>query len=162
MKKLSFLILVSALAVACTSIDCPLEHTVISRYAMLTPDQKTDTLRDTLTVSIVRKRAANPDTALLNKAIGLTTFQIPISYTNAVDTLYFQFRNQPYAETDTVWLTKQNIPHFESVDCTASFFHEITAVRCTHHAIDSIRINNPMVDYDSQTAHFHLYLKNRR
>jgi len=60
---------------------------------------------------------------------------------------------------DTMRIKKENIPHFESVDCSASFFHNITAVRSTHNAIDSITINNPSVTYDSETEHFHLYLK---
>ena len=61
-------------------------------------------------------------------------------------------------EEDTVWIRKENYPHFESVDCSASFFHTITAVRTTHRFIDTLVVNNPSVTYDSSQAHFHLHL----
>ena len=160
MKKLLFPVLMSLLAIACSSIDCPVQNKVESRYALLTPDQKTDTLRDTLSISIHRYGRA--DTLLLNKAIGVTTLKLHVSYINSEDTLFFKFRNLSYAVDDTVWLKKENIPHFESVDCGAAYFHQLTGVRCTHNVIDSIKINNPTVDYDPQTVHFHLYLKDRR
>lgn len=162
MKKAPLLISVFAFTVACTSIECPLHHTVSSHYVLLKSDQAADTLKDTLSISIVRQYSVRPDTLLLNKAIGVTKFELPVSHTNAEDTLYFKFSNLSYAATDTVWLKKENIPHFESVDCSASFLHILTAVNSTHHAIDSIKINNPSVDYDPQTVHFHLYLKSRR
>jgi len=60
---------------------------------------------------------------------------------------------------DTVWIKKENYPHFESVDCSAAFFHKITDVRSTHNGIDSITINKRDVNYDAKTEHFHIYLK---
>jgi hypothetical protein len=47
------------------------------------------------------------------------------------------------------------------VDCSAAFFHDITDVRYTHHAIDSLVIKNFHVDYDKSTVHFYLYPKTR-
>jgi hypothetical protein len=58
-----------------------------------------------------------------------------------------------------VWVKKEDFPHFESVDCNASFFHRLTDVRHTRHYIDSIVISNPSVDYDQKTEHFRLYPK---
>jgi hypothetical protein len=58
---------------------------------------------------------------------------------------------------DTVWIKKDDIPHFESVDCAAHFFHHITDVRCTHEGIDSIVINNRTVDYNSTVTHLNIY-----
>ena len=142
---------------ACTSIDCPLVTTVRTYYVLQTPAQTTDTLRDTL--SIRTFRANGSDTLLLNKGIGLTSLSLPVGYTTPEDTLYFIFKNGSFRAVDTVLIKKENIPHFESVDCNARFFHRITAVRSTHNAIDSININNPSVDYDTQTVHFHIYLK---
>ena len=63
--------------------------------------------------------------------------------------------------TDTVWVEKQNLPHFESVDCNPAMFHTIKGVRTTHHAIDSIKINNDKVTYNDTKPHFLLYLKER-
>lgn len=142
---------------ACTSIDCPVQHTVRSYYAIYNANQKNDTLRDTLTVFI--HRVNGTDTALLNSSANKTAFSLPVSYSNAVDTLYFQFRRHPFRAVDTVWVYKENIPHFESVDCPTSFFHHITSVRTTHYAIDSITIKNPTIDYDPETVHFYLYPK---
>ena len=63
---------------------------------------------------------------------------------------------------DTIRIKKEDMPHFESVDCQASYFHTITAVSTTHEIIDSIVINNPNVNYDQNTTHFKLYLKANR
>lgn len=151
-------LLVGLLALcACSSIDCPVQHTVLSYYAVYNADQKVDTLRDTLSVFI--HRVVRGDTLLLNSLGKGTAFSLPVSYANPEDTLFFLFRNHPFEAIDTVWVKKENIPHFESVDCSASFFHRLTAVRSTHYAIDSITINNPKVDYDPTTVHFHLYPK---
>lgn len=155
MKYPFFLLLL--FLVSCSSIDCPVRNLVRSYYAVQGPGQKADTLRDTL--NIISHRANGTDTLLLNSYINKTSFSLPVGYTNPEDTLFFCFSNTGFRVVDTVWIKKENIPHFESVDCSASFFHRITAVRMTHYAIDSININNPLVDYDPQKVHFYLYLK---
>lgn len=144
---------------ACSSIDCPLQNTVRTLYVLKKANAEPDTLKDTLFVFTTRADAS--DTLLLNSAAGLTTLSLPIGYSNPEDTLIFYFRNNTFQALDTIWLKKDNYPHFESVDCGASFFHSITAVRTTHYAIDSLVINNPSVTYDPETEHFHLYLKSR-
>ena len=152
--------LVGLLAVcACSSIDCPVQHSVRTYYAVYNADQKADTLKDTLSVMI--HRASYPDTLLLSTASNRTSFSLPVSYYGTVDTLYFLFGQKVVRAVDTVWVKKENIPHFESVDCIVQYFHHILEVSCTHHAIDSITINNPTVDYDPQAIHFHLYPKSR-
>lgn len=156
--KYSFFIFLFLL-VACTSIDCPLQNVVRSYYAIQNAEQKTDTLKDTL--NIVSHRFDGSDTLLLNNCANVTLFSLPVGYSNPEDTLFFHFKNMDFSAVDTVWIKKENMPHFESVDCSAAFFHRITAVRMTHHAIDSININNPLVDYDPQKVHFHLYIKSR-
>ena len=161
MKKATVLFLTSCLLTlaACTSIDCPLDHLVMTKYALKQPDLTTDTLKDTL--NITTRQMDGKDTLLLNKGIGLTNFSVTVSYTNPEDTLCFKFSNVGYFAVDTVWVKKEDTPHFESVDCTPTYYHNITAVRSTHYAIDSVIINNPTVDYDPQKVHFHLYLKSR-
>lgn len=144
---------------ACSSINCPLQNTVRTLYVLKKQNAEPDTLKDTLYIFTLR--ADGSDTLLLNAGIKLSTLSLPIGYTNPEDTLIFYFRNDSFQALDTVWLRKDNYPHFESVECTASFFHNITAVRSTHNAIDSVVINNPSVTYDPETEHFHLYLKSR-
>ena len=62
---------------------------------------------------------------------------------------------------NTICIKKENYPHFESVDCQAAYFHKITAVSSTQHIIESIHLNNPDVNYDTN-ENIHLYLKARR
>ncbi len=136
---------------ACSSIECPVQNTVATVYAC------NDTLKDTLTVWTVRKNGK--DTILLNKKVDATNFQLPVSYQRNVDTLLF--KTIKLAVTDTVWVEKNDMPHFESVDCGVSYFHELRSVRSTKHGIDTIVINKSFVDYDLSNAHFIIYFKNR-
>lgn len=146
---------------ACSSIDCPVQNTVYTVYELRTADAQADTLRDTMFV--FSRRNNGSDTLLYNAGIGLTSFTLPIGYSNPEDTLFFILMSRPdYATLDTVLIKKENIPHFESVDCSASFFHRLTDVRSTHNAIEKIVINKDFVDYDATTAHFYISFKDRR
>jgi hypothetical protein len=86
---------------------------------------------------------------------------LPISYSHPEDVLLFKFEiaSTDSLVRDTVWIKKDDYPHFESVDCNTTFFHTLTNVRYTRNYIDSIVINNPSVTYDSKTVHFYLYPK---
>lgn len=144
---------------ACTSIDCPVQNLVYTVYRVYDGEQP-DTLGDTLTVKTLR--ANGKDTILLNHAVRQTVFELPVSYQRPVDTLVFCFSDTLGVKTfDTVWVKKQDIPHFESVDCSANFFHELEAVRSTHQRIDTITINRTSVDYDLSVAHFLIRFKAR-
>ena len=158
MKRLSYLLL-GALMVACSSVDCPVDSTVATLYQVRNSDGTELTLSDTVTVSMTR--ADGTDT-LFNKGIGISSFSLPISYSHPEDVLVFHFdnnNNDSLHVVDTVWIKKDDYPHFESVDCNTTYFHTITDVRFTRNYIDSIVINNPSVTYDSQTVHFYLYPK---
>jgi len=158
-RKLTILLLAGLAAVtACTSIDCPVQNTVLSYYSIRNASNQVDTLRDTLSILISRR---DKDTLLRNRLADRVSFSMPVGYHYPVDTLYFLFTNKGYQAVDTVMVAKENYPHFESVDCSPTFFHRLTGVRTTHHAIDSITINNPTVDYDPTAIHFHLYPKSR-
>jgi hypothetical protein len=141
---------------ACSSVDCPLENTVYTVYNLYKSTEKTDTLSDTLTISTQRKDGT--DSILINKDVNITTFSLPISYTQPEDILIFRVSGATVL-TDTVKIAKTNIPHFESVDCSASYFHKITGVSHTRNAIDSITINNANVTYDATKETFHIYFK---
>lgn len=158
----AFLISHFSFLISCTSIDCPVQNTVFTVYNLMKADGKPDTMGvDTLWVWT--KHSKGRDT-LLNRLCGTsaTSFYLPVSYTQPEDVLCFF-----YADTlgnhklDTVRIRKEDYPHFESVDCQASFFHTITGVSTTHQFIDSVVIKNPQVNYDASKAHFYLYLKAR-
>ena len=161
----AFLVLSSCLflhfLLSCSSIECPVENLVYTKYGVYNGTGQADTLSgDTLYVFSLRVDGS--DTTLLNRGVNVTSFNLPISYSSPEDTLFF-LRVSPddVFLIDTVWIKKENIPHFESVDCSASFFHKITAVRTTHNGIDSIVINHADVNYDTSSQHFHVYFKSR-
>lgn len=158
MKRVTYLLL-GVLVAACTSIDCPVESNVATLYQVCYSDRTELKLSDTITVTT--KTANDSDTIVYNKGIGISSFSLPISYKHPEDVLVFSFDNDNNSlhVSDTVWIKKDDYPHFESVDCSAAFFHQITDVRYTCNYIDSIVIKNPSVTYDSKTVHFYFYPK---
>lgn len=158
-KALLSLSLLGLILSACSTIDCPIQTAVYTVYSVKDGSEAADTLKDTIAIWSVRNDGT--DTLFLyNRGTNLTTFSLPIGYDSPEDTLFFYLWKDNYERIDTVWIGKNNYPHFESVDCAASFFHEITSVKSTHNAIDTIIINNPAVNYDPSNEHFHIHFKN--
>lgn len=147
--------------IACTQIDCPVQNTVNTNYVLRKATGTADTL-NTDTVWIWTRRADGTDTLLLNSLCGsaATGFTLPISHTQPEDVfvLLLADTTQTYY-MDTIRIKKDDMPHFESVDCQASYFHRLTAVSTTHHILDSVTINNPDVNYDPTTEHLYVYIK---
>ena len=145
-----------AVMIGCSSINCPLNNTVYTQYT-LRNGTAADTLHDTLTVWI--QRYDSIDTVLLNKQLNATTLQLPISYTGDEDVLFFRrcaAGGSPVI--DEVRIKKTNTPHFESVECSPNYFHEITSVETTQNGIDSIVVKDKTVDYNART-NFYIYFK---
>ena len=174
MRKVVIILFVALLA-ACTSIDCPVQNSVYTVYSLKKADGSADTLKtDTLWVWTPRVNGSGAsrddvfdanDTVLINRLYGdkASSFSLPISYTLPEDTLCLLLCDKDKVfYHDTIFVKKENYPHFESVDCQASYFHTITDVRWTNNFIDAVVINNPNVTYDASTEHFHLYLKTDR
>ena len=162
--------LIGLIVAACSSLDCPVQNSVYTVYNLKKADGTPDTLlNDTLWVWTAR--ADGSDTVISRKIDGNVelncffgssahTFDLPISYTQPEDVLYMLVRSSSQVVyIDTVRIKKENIPHFESVDCQAAYFHEITSVMTTHNIIDSIVIQNPHVNYDATSAHFNIYFQ---
>ena len=147
------------LITACSSVDCPIQNTVSTQY-VICDEQGEASFADTLW--IWTQRSDGTDTLLLNRLTGKSSFSLPISYSHPEDVLVFYIADTTGVATlDTLWLKKDDIPHFESVDCSAHFFHRITGVRYTHDGIDSVNFINSLVDYDQNKTHLHLYFKPR-
>jgi len=160
LRRLLSFCLLAVLSVSCSSIDCPLNNLVYTNYALYNSDGGTDTMKDTLTVTV--KQTDGMDAVVLNKDVDMSSFALPISYSQAEDVFYLELRDKDNNTTlDTITVAKEDKPHFESIDCAPSFFHTITGVRCTHNAIDSVVINTPDVNYDTSKEHFHIYFKHR-
>ena len=147
---------------ACSSIDCPVQTTVAVNYQVFQYDQLGNEVADTLadTLYIWTRRSDGNDTLLFNRGVSTTSFSLPISYQHPEDMLFFLVADTANVWTvDTVWLKKEDIPHFESVDCSAHFFHQLTAVRSSHNIIDTIVISNPSVTYDQDVTHLKIHFK---
>lgn len=144
------------LVVSCSSIECPVNNMVESVYGFCDADGDEVAFADTLTVST--KLRSGVDSVILNKAVEVVEFKLPISQDHPEDELYFNFFGKDYDITDTIWIEKEDIPHFESIECHANFFHQLEAVRYTTHVIDSLVINKAFVDYDDKTPHVKIYL----
>ena len=155
MRKLLFFFFAVWLT-ACSTIDCPLQSSISVQYVVRDKAGKELSLKDSLTVISNRQ---NGDTVVLNRLINKSEFSLPISYSYPEDILFFWFKKNDTIVADTVWMKKDDYPHFESVDCNASFFHEITDVRHTRHVIDSLVLLNKSVTYDQTTIHFRLVPK---
>ena len=118
-----------ALNTSCSTIECPVQNKVALNFAVRTYDSSgaevTDTLNDTLYVWSERKNGT--DTLILNRAVGVTSFSLPLSYSHPEDVLVFATIAYDGSDftLDTVWIQKEDIPHFESVDCSAHFFHNL-------------------------------------
>lgn len=144
-------LLLLLLLAACSTLDCPMNNQVGLKCRLAANS-------DTLTVST--NRHDGNDTVLVNRLVGIDSLQLPLSYTATTDTFFFELTDATGASViDTVSVAKTNEQHFESVDCSASVFHHIESVTTTHYAIDSIRINNRQVNYDTSRAHFTIYFK---
>ena len=85
MRKLIVILTVIALA-ACTTIDCPVQNLVYTRYAFKKADGSADTLNND-TLWIKTKRVDGTDTLLMNALCGTTAFDftLQISYTQPED-----------------------------------------------------------------------------
>ena len=166
MKRLPYILLIMLLT-ACSSIDCPVNSIVETIWEVYDDDGLELSLSDTLTVTTVTMDGNEvvilngKDNTVLNKLTEKAKFNLPISYSHPEDILVFHFDNSniDLHVTDTVWIKKDDYPHFESVDCNMIFFHKLTGIRYTQNYIDSIVIKNPSVTYDYETVHLYFYPK---
>ena len=146
---------------ACSSIDCPLNNRTYASFKLAGDVTK---LVDTLTVSTPRN-IDNPeeDTVLINRLVDTDSLSLPMSYQRTEDVYIFTFvqKDTELKTIDTLWVSKENEPHFESVDCNPVMFHTIKDVRFTQRAIDDIKVNYNKVTYNDAKAHFLIYLKSR-
>ena len=158
------LFLVGVLFLACSEISCPVQTSVVLNYALRQPindfgDSRTDTLKEGDTLWIWTQRADGKDTLIYNRGVSVTTVALPVSGTHPEDMHVFYFADSVSYVIDTIWVKKEDRPHFESVDCQAAFFHTITDVRYTHHRIDSVTIHEAGIDFDYTVSHLYLFLK---
>ena len=140
---------------ACTSIDCPLNNLVKVNLIM---KNENESLQDTITITAIR---TSSDT-IFNRGVNISSLAVPVSYTQEEDLLQITL-NDTLGNTykDTLTIRKTNQIHFEAVDCPPNYFHTLTGITTTRHAIDSVVIKNPQIDYDSKKENIYIYFTPR-
>ena len=133
MRKLFGLFIGILLVGSCSSIDCPVENLVLAHYKFY--DSFGDSLIIVDTLTVTTRRNDNSNDTLLYDMTEKSSFYMPMSYFHPED-----------------------IPHFESIDCNAKYFHRLTSVRNTTHYIDSVVIKNSYVDFNNATVHIYVYM----
>lgn len=148
------LVFLSTAILSCSTIDCPFNNHVYTKYKLAGDVAK---LSDQLSISTTRFNGN--DSVIINSITGVDSFMLPMSYNRPEDVLYFHRTAGGLSIIDTVSVKKEDIPHFESIDCNPAYFHRIQSIRYTHHGIDSIVIKNTNVTYDESKTHFQIYFK---
>ena len=151
---MAFVVVVAlGMAVACSTTDCPLNNTVMQKCGFYNTDGTALTLSDPLTVTV-------RDSVILNRLTNGTSIRLPMSYNAEADTLVFHYKPVGVVQSvaDTVVVTKTNTPHFVSLDCARSMFHNITNVTWSHrvpdvtykYAIQQVVVKNAEVNYEER------------
>lgn len=159
MKYRLYLIAMSLLLCACQENNCTMENSVVCRYSLLDSETGMESpLQDTLSIFTTKGKR------IINRAINTSELQLPMSHTLPCDTLLLHFTSETAQATDTIIVSKTNIPHFESLECGTSYFHEISNISLKPRknpvdgltTLDSVRIVNTHINYD-QVTNLHLY-----
>ncbi len=157
LRALPLVFLLVLMLSACSSIDCPLNNLVKVNLILKSDNEK---IQDTIYVSAIR--ASGVDTLLFNSGINISNLAIPVSYTQDQDLMKIELHDTlGNVYTDTLTIAKTNLIHFEAVDCAPNYFHTLTGITSTRHAIDSVAIKNPNIDYDSTKENIYIYFTPR-
>lgn len=139
---------------ACSSIDCSIDN-IVQMNVGISDSLHNDSL-------YVYARIAGNDTLILNRGHNLPSVPLDMTFSQDVDTYIFEFTDSNSTTiVDTISIAKTNEPHFESVDCTPQFWHTIQGVTTTHNRLDSITINNNVIDNDPSKQHIILHMHRR-
>lgn len=135
--------------VACDNgTDCNINNIAYNRIQLYDASYRQDTVPgnyiypDTLTVKLLIN---NKDSIIINKLVGASELQLPVSYTHECDTLVFAYSGNI---TDTLYMEHTNIPYFISTDCGMAMSHRLTGLRHTNNLIDSAEIKEPIINFD--------------
>lgn len=131
------------LLMACESYDCTL-YNYVGMYGTFYKDGSAVQISDTLTIT-----TGKSGPVLLNRAVGTSRLNLPMSYWQEEDTLVLTVKGDGYLFRDSVWITKDNQVHYESPDCPTTLFHNIRDVRSTHEFIKDITIIRSSVNYET-------------
>lgn len=148
----------SLLLISCEGIDCTVNNVVMCHYTFYASgSEDVVSVKDTLTIT-----AEGTDSVLYNKGVNVSKLSLPMSHWKEADTLNFTFKSstQDYSQQMSLYIRKDNIPHFENPDCPTTMFHQITGIDLDSptHCVDSVVIANPLVNYATQ-ENIKIYLR---
>lgn len=128
--------------------DCNINNVSYNRIQLYGTETQEDAISekysypDTLTVKLIIN---SNDSIIINRIVGASELQLPVSYTHECDTLVFEYSGNI---VDTLYMEHSNIPFFISTDCGMAMYHQITGLRHTNNMIDSAAINESFIDFD--------------
>ena len=128
--------------------DCNINNVSYNRIQLYGAEIQEDAVSekyiypDTLTVKLIIN---GNDSIIINRIVGASELQLPVSYTHECDTLVFEYSGNL---VDTLYMEHSNIPFFISTDCGMAMYHQITGLRHTNNMIDSAAINESFIDFD--------------
>ena len=128
--------------------DCVIDNVSYARFNFYDKTNTSIKLNATITVT-----AAGTDSVLVNQESDATGLELPVSYTGLIDTFIVKYTD---LMRDTIFMTHTNIPYFISMDCGMAMYHLVEDVKCTHYAIDSIKLVNPQINFDTN-ENFKIY-----
>ena len=128
---------------SCGGEDCVINNTVTATMNFYNSTGKAVSIRDELTVSVVRP---GRDSVILNRKADASSLTFPLGYVNECDTFVFKFLLSNIV--DSVFIHHDNQPYFISLDCGMAMFHTITSADCTHNLMQSVAITRPEINYD--------------
>ena len=126
-------------------------HKMVYTYRKLGSPTVTKDYRDTILInqgyaeSVSRQRN---DTTLMNRLVGASSMEIPMSYFRDADTLILTYGS--ISLKDTIKIQHDSYPHVELPECGTYRYHTLKSITTTDAAIDHIEISNPQVNYDGK------------
>ncbi len=138
---------------ACSSIDCPLDNQVEMTLAFYDANTlKSLALPDTLSIYGLN---AGSEQLLYNRGIAVKTVKLTLRPQQPTDTFLVRFTSPAEGGTGTVWVAHESQSHFGALDCPASTFHTLRALRWKGHdlnllplTVDSAAISHSNVRYE--------------
>lgn len=135
--------------------ECGIEKTSYNRIKFYNIDENNIeseySFPEVITVSLI---VNGEDSIVINLLKNATDLKLPISYTNACDTVVFSYDNNA---TDTLYIKHENYPYFISMECGLAMYHRLLDVTYTNAFIDSVAIINDYVNFDNN-ENIKLYL----
>ena len=85
------------------------------------------------------------DSIVVNHATNAKELTLPMSYTNACDTLILNFFDR---YNDTLYINHENIPIYQSMECGVIMHHRLTGAAYTRNFIDSRAIKSAEINFN--------------